>query len=293
MAKKVFITGTSSGIGRLTALKLAQHGHAVFGTMRDPSSANAQAAAALADAAAPWPGSISTYAMDMAAEDSVEEAVAAALADAGYFDAVVNSAGHTVMGLSETLTHDDLLFQLDVNVVGPHRVLRAVLPGLRARGRGLLIHVTGTMGRLVLPAMGAFCASKAAYEALAEAYRYELAPLGVGSTIVEPGFYPTGFAARVETGDDGLVARDYGDNAQCTERLGAKLAAMLKPPQAADPDRVATAICVLINARRRMRPARVVVDPIPEHAALVADINEARADAQAEFLRAMGMDELV
>jgi len=291
MSKRVFISGTSHGIGRLTALKLAHHGHRVFATMREATTTHAADAAALSAAASGGPGSITIYEMDCGADESVEQAVAQALADAGDFDAVVNNAGVTMVGLEETVTEEDLMFQLDINVIAPHRVLRAVLPSMRKRGEGLLVHVTGTLGRLVLPAMGAFCASKAAYEALAEAYTYELAPLGIDSTIVEPGFFPTGFSDRVEDGADEGLAGNYGAIADLGDRLGATLADMTAPPQAADPDQVATAITMLVNAKAGSRPQRLVLDP--KHGALVTGINDAHTAAQTDFMLSMGLADLI
>lgn len=291
MARNVFISGTNSGIGRLSALKLAYNGHRVFATMRNTTSGNAQAAVDLVAQAKNWTGSIQVFDMDVADDESVRSGVEQALTAAGHFDAVVSCTGFAMMGLQETLSDDELMYQLDVNLIGPHRLLRAVLPSLRSRKAGLLIHLTGTLGRLVLPAMGAFCASKAALEALVDAYAYELAPLGIDSTIVQLGLFPTGFADRIEVGEDHERAAAYGSNARLSDTLGATISKMIAPPNAADPDEAATAIAILVNTGQGKRPNRVVIDPI--NGALVTSVNAAHQDSQEAFLRAMGMEDLI
>src|SRR5690606_18405936 len=153
-AKNILITGTNSGFGRLTALSLAAKGHHVYATMRDVAGRNAAAAQELTAAAADLPGTIDVVEMSLTSQESVDAAVQGGLARAGHLDVVVNNAGFATMGLSETVTDAQVLAQLDVNVVGPHRVLRAVLPGMRARRSGLIVHVSSGLGRLVFPGMG-------------------------------------------------------------------------------------------------------------------------------------------
>lgn len=287
MPSHVFISGTNSGIGRLAALTLAKRGHRVFATMRSPQTAHQAEAAQLVDASASMPGSISVYEMELATGSSVEEACAKILSDAGHIDVVVNNAGLTTMGLAETMTDQQLLYQLDVNLVGPHRVLRALLPSMRARKQGLLIHVSDTLGRMVLPTMGVHCASKAGLEALMDAYRYELAPLGIESTLVEPGQYPTGFVDRLEVGDDFDRMPGYGPMSDALDRMGAQFRQRISGSKPApDPQIVADTITMLIELAPGSRPDRFVVDSVD--ASEMLRLNDAHRRVQKEMLAKFG-----
>jgi len=167
MSQKILITGTNSGFGRLSAIALARKGHTVFATMRDLAGRNRPAAEEMLRFAQNEGLKLHVVEMELTNDASVESALKGVLARAESLDVVVNNAGYSVMGLEETLTSAQLLEQFDVNVVGPHRVLRAVLPSLRAQRKGYLIHVSSELGRMVFPVMGAYCASKAALESLA------------------------------------------------------------------------------------------------------------------------------
>ena len=123
----------------------------------------------------------------------------AAVDQAGGLDVVINNAGVGVLGLQEAFTIDDWQKLFDINVFGVQRVNRAVIPGMRARGSGLLIQVASILGRMTIPFYGPYNASKWALEALSENYRTELSGFGVDCCIVEPGGYPTNFMANLMT----------------------------------------------------------------------------------------------
>jgi len=95
------------------------------------------------------------------------------------------------MDLAESVTLAQAQWQFDTNFFGVLRVNRAVLPAMKRQGSGLLLHVSSGAGRLVIPGMGLYCASKFQMEALAEVYRYELASQGIDSVVIEPGAYAT------------------------------------------------------------------------------------------------------
>ncbi len=99
--------------------------------------------------------------------------------------------------------------QLDVNVVGPMRLARAVLPGMRAAKSGLIIHVSSIAGRAAFPGFGVYHASKWGLEGISEALRYELAPLGIDVSLVEPGPFSTHFFDNLVAGEDEAVAAAY------------------------------------------------------------------------------------
>jgi NAD(P)-dependent dehydrogenase (short-subunit alcohol dehydrogenase family) len=284
MSQNIFVTGTNSGFGRLITLTLARKGHQVFATMRDIEGRNAAAAKALADEGV---GKVTVLEMEASNDASVEKAVSAALAKAGHIDVLVNNAGYSTLGLNETLTPDQLLHQYDVNVVGPHRVMRAVLPSMRARGKGLVVQISSTVGRVVFPIMGAYCSSKFAFESLSEAYRYELKPTGVEVTMVQPGAFPTEFTQKLIVGKDAERAQGYGPMANGVEMMMKTFEQMLSGPNVPSPQLVADAIDALVDMPAGSRPARVSVDP--GMGAVVEGLNKAHSDVQKAVLTGLGM----
>jgi NAD(P)-dependent dehydrogenase (short-subunit alcohol dehydrogenase family) len=281
----VLVTGSNSGFGRLISLALARRGHTVFATMRAPTTKNEAAAAELRAIAEAERLALHVLALDVTDERSVVEAVKAAESTAGHLDVVINNAGYAVGGLNETVTPEQALAQLDTNVIGAHRVNRAALPGLRTRGAGLIIHVSSTMGRLVTPFYGFYCASKWALEAMAESYRYELEHTGVEVVIVQPGAFATQFRASSVLGADAERERGYGRFDGLFAKLSAGFEQMMSRPDAPNPSEVADAVVALVETVPGKRPARVVVDRAGGDA--VAAINEVAASAQRPLLKAI------
>lgn len=288
--QNILITGSNSGFGRLTSESLARSGHRVFASMRDITTRNAQAAEELRSFTSESGGAIHPIEIDVTSDESVARGVAAALEQAGHLDVAINNAGLGSWGLTEGFTPAQLASLFDLNVCGPHRINRAVLPGMRERGSGLLIHVTSMVGRIVFPAMGTYCSSKFALEALAEAYRYELSATGVDSIIVQPGAYPTKFMTGMLLPADSSRAPGYGPLAQLPEQLAAGLAGMLSGDSAPNPQAVADAIVRLIDTPAGTRPLRTVVDAHPEGAEA---INQVCAQVQAGAMTGMGLDGLL
>jgi NAD(P)-dependent dehydrogenase (short-subunit alcohol dehydrogenase family) len=291
MSQKILITGTNSGFGRLALLALARKGHTVFGTMRDINGRNKAVADELRGIASKEGLKLHVLEMELTSDESVNAGVKEVLSRAETLDVVVNNAGYSVMGIEETLTSAQLQEQLDVNVVAPHRVMRAVLPTLRTRGKGLIINVSSGLGRIVFPFMGAYCASKAALESLTESYRYELKPVGVDVTILQPGAYPTDFRSRVSAGKEVERAQGYGPLANGPQLMGQTFAQMLDGPGAQDPQDVVKAIIALIDAPAGTRPDRVVVDA-EQNRQGVEYVNKAHAELQKGLLTAIGMGNL-
>ena len=141
----ILVTGASSGYGELIVNDLASNGHSVAGTVRDPEGRNAEVAARLREKG----GTVSD--LDVTDDASVEKGVAAARGAIGEIDVLVNNAGVGVLGLQENFTAADLQKVFDVNVYGLHRVTRAVLPAMRARGSGLIVNISSLVGRMTLP----------------------------------------------------------------------------------------------------------------------------------------------
>jgi NADP-dependent 3-hydroxy acid dehydrogenase YdfG len=199
----VVITGASTGFGRLLAEVLAHRDFRVFATMRGVSEKNAGAAKALRETA-------EVIELDVTDDASVERAVAEVIAAAGRIDILINNAGRVVNGVTEAVTLDQVRSLMDTNFYSVVRTCRAVLPHMRRQRSGLLLHVSSGAGRIVLPAMAYYCASKWAMEALAESYRYELAAQHIDSVILEPGSYKTAIAGNVEHAADAARTATYG-----------------------------------------------------------------------------------
>lgn len=287
MSQNILVTGTSSGFGRLTALALARRGHRVFAAMRGAAGKNRAAADDLRAATKGDGHAITVVEMDVTSDAGVNDGVASVLAEAGHLDVVVNNAGVSLVGLEETLTSEQVQHLFDVNVIGPHRVARAVLPSMRARKQGLIIGVSSTISRVTLPFMGAYCASKAALEALFQAYRHELKPTGVESVLIQPGAYPTEFSQKGGFGADQDRAGGYGPVAEAMGHMFSGFAAMMSAPDAPDPQEVADAIVQLVESPAGARPGHLVVDRTI--GPLAAGINDEHDEAQQAALGSMGL----
>ena len=152
----VLITGASTGIGALTAVAVAKAGHTVYASMRDPEGRNSANASRLRASAA---GSdLRVVELDVQSQESADRATAKILADSGELDVVVHNAGHLTIGYAEAFTAEDIAHLFDINVFGMQRVNRAVLPHLRAKGRGTLLYVSSTTVITSPPFMGPYVA---------------------------------------------------------------------------------------------------------------------------------------
>lgn len=178
----VLITGTSRGIGRATALRLARAGWDVRATVRRAEDGEELLAEAGEAAARLRP-----LTLDLT-DDAQVAGLDAALPE--RLDAVVNNAGVVVSGPLESLSADDLREQFEINVVGQVAVTNLVLPRLR-KSRGRIVFVSSLSGRISTPMTGAYNASKFALEAIADAWRLELRQWGISVSLVEPAMTDT------------------------------------------------------------------------------------------------------
>ena len=276
MPTRVLLTGTSTGFGRDTAERLARRGDHVFATMRDPEGRNAEHREALERLATREGLRLRVLALDVTDQASVDSAVADALAEAGGLDVVINNAGIAALGVTEAFTPEQFDQIFAVNVYGVVRVNRAVLPTMRRQRSGLLVHVSSAAGRVTVPALAAYCASKYALEALADAYRYELLPFGVDSILVEPGIYRTGIHDRFMSPADTARLGDYGAAAEFAERVNSVFQAVVGAPDALGSGEVVEALVALIDMAPDDRPFRTIVSaPIQQ----LLDAYNASADA--------------
>jgi NAD(P)-dependent dehydrogenase (short-subunit alcohol dehydrogenase family) len=169
----ILITGASTGIGNLTARHLANAGHTVYASMRDPAGRNAEPAAQMRTYALETGTDLYVVALDVTSQASADAAVQTVIERHDGLDVVINNAGHLSVGYVEAFTDDDVTDLIDVNAVGAHRVNRAVLPHFRQRRAGVLMYVGSTIRVTTPPFMGPYVASKAAMDALAVVTAYE------------------------------------------------------------------------------------------------------------------------
>jgi NAD(P)-dependent dehydrogenase (short-subunit alcohol dehydrogenase family) len=280
----VLITGASSGFGRLIAETLARKNYQVVATMRNVNGRNAAAAREIRELGERESLSLQTLELDVTDDASVDRAVSEVTAKCGRIDALVNNAGYGIMDLAESVTLAQAQRQFDTNFFGVLRMNRAVLPAMKRRGSGLLLHVSSGAGRLVFPGMGLYCASKFAMEALAEAYRYELASQGIDSVVIEPGAYATPIMEKLERGEDHARKTEYGEMAQVPEELRAKIAG-----SQANPQEIADAVLQIIETPAGQRQLRYRVGPGGPG---VQRINALTDEIQAQLLEAFGITAL-
>lgn len=189
--KTIVITGCSTGFGREAALRFARRGDRVYATMRGIHGKNAGHAAALLAQAKAGKLDLRVLELDVTDGASVDAAAAVVARESGAADVVINNAGVMYGGLAEAFDAREFTHQLDVNVVGVHRVTRALLPPMRAARKGLIINISSVAGRLAAPAFSIYCASKWALEGYTACLRGELASSGVDAVLVEPGPFKT------------------------------------------------------------------------------------------------------
>jgi len=278
----VLVTGSSSGFGRLIVETLGRRGCRVAASMRDSHGKNAAARAEIEALARQERWAVAVVNLDVTDDRSVASGVAEVLSRFGRLDVVVNNAGIGSMGVTEAYPTAQVQALFETNFFGAVRVNRAALPHLRRQGSGLLVHVTSTAGRVLIPFLGPYSASKFALEALAEAYHHDLAPLGIDSVIVEPGIYPTNIGKNARGPDDRACQEEY---AALKPRIG-QVGQAFEKYAAPDPQEVADAIAHLIALPAGQRPLRTLLGP---DARRLERLNQVAAEVQTDMLRWVGM----
>lgn len=197
--KTLFITGSSSGFGRATALHFLEQGWNVVATMRTPGKANL-----------PDSERLRVLALDVTNRDSIAKAVRDGITAFGGLDVVVNNAGIGLFSAFEATPEARTREVFETNTFGVMAVTQAVIPHLRERRAGTLINVTSSAGIVPMPLVAPYTASKFAIEGFTEALSYELSFFGVSAKIVEPGYSPsTSFTANSAERMSGLVPEAY------------------------------------------------------------------------------------
>lgn len=277
--KSILITGCSSGFGRLGAEHYARAGARVFATMRNVPRPEAEA---LRQLASDEKLDLHVLALDVLEEEMTYGAVGEAeRINGGGLDVLINNAGIGITSPVEVQDMEATKLIFDTNVFGPHRMARAVLPGMRAKGSGQIFQISSQLGRVIVPHSGHYSATKFALEAMGEQLAYELVPHNIDVTIIEPGGYPTEVWVNRNAYSAALKERaseihKAGYPAQ-VERMGHEDGS----GRSADPMDVPRAIAKLIAAPAGTRPLRVPVSGgfVPQVA-----INEVTAKTQSEWL---------
>ena len=184
-----FITGTSAGLGRGLTEKLLERGDRVAATLRRPEILDALKAQ--------YGDQLWVAALDVTDAAAVQRVVDAAFAELGRIDVLVNNAGYALYCAVEEASDAQIRQQLDTNVLGSIRVIRAALPHLRAQGGGRIMQLSSAGGQTTYPNFSYYHATKWGIEGFADTLAQEVAPFGIGVTIVEPGATKTSFAGSM------------------------------------------------------------------------------------------------
>jgi NAD(P)-dependent dehydrogenase (short-subunit alcohol dehydrogenase family) len=272
--KIVLITGASSGFGALTARALADAGDIVYAGMRHTDGRNASQVQAAADYSVEHSVDLRAVELDVNFQDSVDAAVKQILDTRGHIDVLVHNAGHMVVGPAEAFTPAQLAELYDVNILSTQRVNRAVLPGMRERGAGLVVWVSSSSVKGGTPPyLAPYFAAKAGMDSLAVSYAGELARWGVETSIVVPGSFTSGtnhFAHSGRPADTAVEAAYETRYAGLMDQVATKLAALA--PAGADASLVSDEIARIVALPEGERPYRIHVDPANDGSEEVSEV---------------------
>jgi NAD(P)-dependent dehydrogenase (short-subunit alcohol dehydrogenase family) len=277
--RTILITGCSSGFGRLGAEHYARLGARVFATMRRLPRPEAKELRDLAEAD---DLDIEVVEIDILSDRSVERGVRTVLErTGGRLDVLVNNAGIGITGPVELQDMQATQLAFDTNVYGAHRMVRAVLPAMRAQGSGVIIPISSQLGRLIVPGAGHYSATKFALEAMNEQLAYELVAHGIDVAIIQPGGYPTEIWKNRNRYTSNLKDRLEDERLAAYPQMAAAMGEEDGSGRTADPMDVPRAIAAIIAMPSGSRPLRTPVHPgrRPQEPA-----NAALAEAQLDFL---------
>jgi len=282
MSKTVLITGASTGFGRDTAETLAKAGYQVIASMRDIKNKNREHAEALTQQG------LQVIELDVTCQTSVDNAIKSIQSNSNGIDILVNNAGIASAGVTEAFTNEQAAALFNVNVLGVHRVTRAVLPIFRQQADGLIINIGSILGRVTFPFFGLYGASKFAVEAMTESLRYEVSQFGIDVTLIQPSAYPTNMYASCEQPSDSDCVANYGEIGEIPAAMFSHFNSMFESESSPNVHDVAAAILSVANTDKGKRPARTVVG-----SSFGADtVNESIAPVQSDAVAALGLSHL-
>ncbi len=292
--RSILITGTSSGFGRLGAEYYAKQGAKVFATMRNLPRPEAEE---LRQLARDEKLDLHVIEIDVLDDAQVKAGVAEAeRINGGPLDILVNNAGIVIGGPVEVHDMEATQLHFDTNVYGYQRLARAVLPGMRARNSGLIFNVSSQMGRIIMPGMGLYSATKFAVEAMSEQLAYELVPHGIEVVIIQPGGYPTEVGENRARYNMALYERAKDVHKKGYPEMVTSMAQKPReqpdelPPGAPDPMDIPRHIAEIAAMPAGSRPLRRAVHP--DHKPQLA-INRVSAETQVELLNGRGLEGVV
>jgi NAD(P)-dependent dehydrogenase (short-subunit alcohol dehydrogenase family) len=292
MSHVIVITGASSGFGALSARALADGGHTVYAGMRETAGRNAPQVRAAADYAKEHGVDLRSIELDVSSQESVDAAISKIEAEHGRIDVLVHNAGHMVVGPAEAFTPAQLAELYDVNVLSTQRVNRAVLPGMRHRGEGLVIWVSSSSVKGGTPPyLAPYFAAKAGMDSLAVSYSAELARWGVETSIVVPGSFTRGtnhFAHSGRPADTAVEAEYETRYTGLMDQVSQKLAALF--PEGADVSLVSDEIARIVAMPPGQRPYRVHIDPADDGSAEVSRVADR---VRREFYARVALEDLL
>ena len=254
------ITGASSGFGRALAEAAVAAGDRVIGAARRPD--------ALADLATEHPDSVESVQLDVTDPDAIEAVVAEIEERYGRIDVLVNNAGHGQVGAVEETTDQELRDLFELHLFGPTALIKAVLPGMRAQGRGAIVQMSSMGGQIGVAGFSAYSATKFALEGLSEALAAEVAPFGIRVLVVEPGAFRTSFSGG------GLLESEPMDVYAETVGATREMIKGMDGQQPGDPAKAAEAILAALAAEEaplRLPLGADAVDGIVQHGEGVLD----------------------
>ncbi|WP_010529776.1 SDR family oxidoreductase [Lentibacillus jeotgali] len=184
----VFITGASGGFGLLTSLAFAESGYFVLASMRDLAKKETLLEKARKQGVE---ANIECVCLDVTKQDDIDSEIPDIIEHFGNIDVLVNNAGYAAGGFTEELPLEEWRQQFETNFFGLIAVTKAVLPYMRKHQRGTIINLSSISGKMALPGLAPYSASKYALEGFSEALRLEMLPYGVHVVLVEPGSYQT------------------------------------------------------------------------------------------------------
>ena len=294
MPKIILITGASSGFGEMTAYQLADAGHIVYASMRGVAARHSGKAEKAKRYSAEKGVDIRALELDVEDQHSIDAAVAHLIHEQGRIDVLIHNAGHMSFGPTEAFTPEQLARLYDINVLGAHRLNRAVLPHLRTGGgEPLIIWIGSTSTRGGCPPyLGPYFAAKAGMDSLAVTYAGELARWGIESVILSPGVYTTGtnHFTHADVPDDKAREAEYAQGP--TRELGeqAKRGDESIQTDDMDPAEVGRAVVKLVAMPYGKRPFRVTVDPTDGGA---EEINKIGDRVRAAYLERARMGDIL
>lgn len=287
MSKVIIITGTSSGFGSYAAPLLASQGHKVYATMRDIDGRNKETKEKLIAMSE----NITVMDLELTNNESITKAIDLVIKKEGKIDVLINNAGRFYMGIGESFTDEDMNHIYNVDVLGPWRLIRAVLPYMRKERNGYIITVTSGLGRFSCPFMTAYASAKHALEGLLQGIKYELKMFNIDMTFIEPGIYPTKVFDNSGRGTDIVRNESYGPMSNIADQIKKQLDELFASGNAHSPSLVAEAMLELISMKNGERPIRKPVDL--DSGEFIEKVNKVHEEEYAKYLSAAGMGGLL